>query len=939
MTDEGSVFVARERELARLNEALNAALAGQGQVCFVTGEAGSGKTALVTEFARRAEKAHPDLVVAMGNCNAQTGTGDAYLPFREILGLLTGNVEDKQTISSDNANRLRELLRWSGNALLEFGPDLIDVLVPGAGMIAKAATFVADQAGWLEKMEEFMERKGLRRAKDEATGISDTALEQSHLFEQYTNVLRALAAKRPLMLVVDDLQWADMASISLLFHLGRRIDESRILLVGTYRPAEVALGRAGERHPLDKVLAEFKRYCGDIWVDLARAAETEGRQFVDALLDTKPNRLGEGFRQALFQHTDGHPLFTVELLRDMKERGDLVQDEEGRWVEGPALDWGTLPARVEGVIEERIGRLEAELQETLTVASVEGEEFIAEVIARVRDIDERGLVRQLSRELDKRHRLVQAQGRQRVNRQRLSLYRFRHNLFQRYLYNSLDEVEREFVHEDVGNVLEELYGEQAYEIAPQLARHFLEAGDEERALPYVMEAGHQAQRAYANEEAIHHFRTALEVTEEITGDVSEEKITIHEHLGDVLVNIGRYDEALESYTAALDLLEGVASPGRVAALYRKAGIVHRLKGQYAVALERLNQAQEALEGAHSAEMSRICTCRATVLYRQGEATKALEWCQRGLELAQEVEEREELAHAYMLRGTIHGDLGNLNAAIEDCLESLGISQETDDLLQQAKAHNGLGANYYYKGDWERAVTHYQQSLEIRERVGDVTGMATVSNNLGEVYLDQGRFDEAAACFQRCLESWEAMGFQLGVALSYRNLGQVCIRREEWEAALEHLQTSLQMLEEMGLRDWLMAEVYRHLAEAHLGLGQWETAYGFAQRSLDIAVAQGIKLVEGSARRVLGQVYRSQGQWEEAEALLEESLRLSEELGLRYEAGQALWELALLYRDRARAEGSDHDRAKMAEALNRATAIFEELGAQWDLAHAMELKAN
>jgi len=90
MTTERSVFVAREHELAQLNEFLDTTLASQGQVCFVVGEAGSGKTALVTEFARRAEKAHPDFIVALGNCSAQTGIGDPYLPFREILALLTG---------------------------------------------------------------------------------------------------------------------------------------------------------------------------------------------------------------------------------------------------------------------------------------------------------------------------------------------------------------------------------------------------------------------------------------------------------------------------------------------------------------------------------------------------------------------------------------------------------------------------------------------------------------------------------------------------------------------------------------------------------------------------------------------------------------------------------------------------------------------------------
>jgi len=117
----------------------------------------------------------------------------------------------------------------------------------------------------------------------------------------------------------------------------------------------VSLGRGGERHPLEPVLNELKRYLGDVWVDLAQTEKAEGRQFVDALLDSEPNRLGEGFRQALFRHTGGHPLFTIELLREMQERGDLIEDE-GRWVEGPTLNWGALPARVQGVIEERIGR-------------------------------------------------------------------------------------------------------------------------------------------------------------------------------------------------------------------------------------------------------------------------------------------------------------------------------------------------------------------------------------------------------------------------------------------------------------------------------------------------------------------------------------------------------------------------------------------------------
>jgi predicted ATPase len=409
MTEQ--VFVAREQELFQLQTFLAGALAGQGQVVFVTGEAGAGKTALVTEFTRRAEDAHADLLVALGNCNAQTGIGDPYLPFREVLGLLTGDVEAglaQGDITQENAGRLRDFLRLSGQALVDLGPDLIEIFVPGVALATRAGAFVAGSVGWLDRLDELMERKALRRAQDVAAGAGSSGPDQSRIFEQYTQVLQALAAQQPLLVVMDDLHWADTSSISLLFHLGRRMGESRILMVGTYRPEDVALGRAGGRHPLEDVISEFKRYYGDVWVDLGQAAQAEGQQFVDALLDTNPNRLREAFRQALFRHTDGHPLFTVELLRDMRERGDLLQDSGGRWVEAPTVAWDTMPARAEGVIERRIGRLEEALREALTVASVEGEDFTAQVVARVQEIRERQLLHELSQVLEKRHRLVRA---------------------------------------------------------------------------------------------------------------------------------------------------------------------------------------------------------------------------------------------------------------------------------------------------------------------------------------------------------------------------------------------------------------------------------------------------------------------------------------------------------------------------------------------------
>ena len=174
---------------------------------------------------------------------------------------------------------------------------------------------------------------------------------------------------------------------------------ARVFILSAYRPAEVALGRPltslapehgepaakRERHPLEKALSEFKRRFGEIEIDLE---EADGRRFVEGYLDAEPNRLEDSFREMLTRQTGAHPLFTVELLRGMQERGDLIQDAEGRWVEGSELDWEVLPGRVEAVIAERVNRLPKPLRGALRAASVEGEVFAAEVVARAQVVGE-----------------------------------------------------------------------------------------------------------------------------------------------------------------------------------------------------------------------------------------------------------------------------------------------------------------------------------------------------------------------------------------------------------------------------------------------------------------------------------------------------------------------------------------------------------------------
>lgn len=544
-------FVAREQELARLQHALDAAKAGQGQPLFVIGGAGRGKTTLLSEFSRRALANDPDLLVVSGHANAYTGIGDPYLPWRAALKLLLGDVEAGVAggqLTLVQARRLWMALPITLPLLADHAPDLVGPFIASQSLLARAALVIDNQGDWLPRLEK-------------AANASSMRLEQARLFAQFTALLHAIAARRPLLLILEDLHWADASSINLLFHCCRQLSGHAICLLGAYRHNAIAVSQDGHPHPLVGVMAELKRQYGDIWLDLAAVDANQGRHFVDAYLDAQAVALTEpsaqDFRQALFAHTRGHPLFTVELVHDLQERGDLQQAEDGSWSVAHATDWARLPAKVEGVIEQRLASVAEDLRQALTVASVEGEIFTAEVVALVQGGPARALVLRLSGEGDRQHRLVNAQALEWVGSQRLAHYRFRHHLFQRYLYQQLDESERVYLHEAVGQAIEALYGEQIAECAVQLAHHFQLAGRANKAIHYLERAAHAALHKSAYAETERHVTLALDLLAglPLTPERNEQELRLQVALGQTLLiakGFGR-PEVAQAFNRAREL--------------------------------------------------------------------------------------------------------------------------------------------------------------------------------------------------------------------------------------------------------------------------------------------------------------------------------------------------------------------------------------------------
>ncbi|NPV07352.1 MAG: DUF2791 family P-loop domain-containing protein [Anaerolineae bacterium] len=858
--DQLPPFVGRERELAQLGRYLEKAVSGQGQVAFVVGEPGSGKTMLLHEFAHRALETYPELVVASGSGNAYTGTGDPYLPFLDLLRMLTGDVQARHSqgaVTREQAQRLWQMVPQAAQAVVAHGPALLDVFVPAAPLLARARSVADSGNSWVAALEEATRRKG-------------STPPQPQLFEQFTQVVQTLARGRPLLLTVDDLQWADRGSIELLFHLGRRLADSPILLLGAYRPGEVALGREGERHPLEPVANELRSQYGTAPVDLDRA---EGRRFLEALLDRETNRLPAQFRDTLYHHTGGHPLFTVELLQDLRERGGLVRDDQGCWREGPGLDWEGLPTRLEAVIGERVGRLPPQCRQMLEVASLEGEEFTAEVVARVLEVPALEIVHRLSGELARRHQLVRAQSLEHLDGQRLSRYRFRHYLFQRYLYQSLDRVEQAHLHEAVGRAQEEIWGEAADEMALQLAWHYEEAGLALMAAGAYLRAGDQAQWMAAMPQAEIHYRKGLALMatlpEEHRDVQTEMRLQTGLCVAAGLTRSAASPDLTPLYERALELCQRAGDAQLLLQVLAELEYHHEVRADYDRALEILAQAFGPL-------------------LTRGDPY-ALTW--------------------------VHGLLGRV-------LRLLGHFGPARVHLETAAAWTASHSEEFAAPAWppglwwhlarvlgvlgypEQGLRRCEELRQMAERLGHPAMLAMARGRTAwyryELHREERTLDEwtaASATFQR------ETGGEWRDATAFRRAyrGEVLLHRGQAVEGSQHIRAAVEALVRDGFL-YDVPEVLVWLAEAYLGAGRPDAGLNAAALGLRLVRRTSQRFAESSLHRAMGDLHRQRGRPHD-EWLAEARYLSALDVARRQEAKlfelQAATALARLWRDQGK----------------------------------------
>ena len=814
-----SSLVGRDKEYARLIRHLEAASQGKGQLVIVDGEVGVGKTRLVQELLDRSE---PDFHLLIGRCYES----EMALPYQPLVEALRGY------LPTVDLNRLQISSLWL-REVSKLVPELSETLPDLPNNVPL-----------------------------------NTDTERSRLFEGVARFLVALSRQHPLLLFIDDLHWADQATLVLLQYLARHVTRERILLIGAYRTEDL-------NGPLTNTMRSLSQDGLLSRITLRRLTLEEVTTLIREMAGMESG--GEKFSRRLYRETEGNPFFIFEVVRSLFEEGILYRDEHG-W-STDLKDFATnyaqilIPTSMRDVIQARLNRLDEVSYQVLETAAVFRQQFYFVTVKRACDKSE-------DEALDAFDRLLSAQLVKEVEVGiKGSSYDFNHDKIREVAYRQMSGARRQQVHRRVGEALEMEYRDRLDEVVSRLAHHFTAGGNKEKALRYSIRAGDRARELYANEEAIAYYQRALELAE-----IKEELATICEGLGDVYALVGKHHNAIESYKSVLDYAGEGLDKRRVAEIHRKIGRVYERNGGRALALEHFRIGRGILESdGPSLEMVRLDSGMAFLNIRRGQYEDAIRFCQRSL----------------------------------DMLEKL--PENVDSRKERARIYNNLGSIYLNWSDYPRAIDHFEKSLTIRIENGDTHGTAVLYNNLGVVHERQGNYDKAFEYHRQSFELEKEIGDIYGLAISHTNLGLILSRREDYPQALHHLEEAVGICGDIEC-EWLLPETYRVMAEVRLALGEVAEALECGQASLEMAYKTGDKVFEGVAHRVLGKV-KALGyqQWEEGERHFSESINILRPLGNEHELGKSYYECGLMLRDEGKV-------GRAQEHLSLAIDIFERTGA-------------
>ena len=830
-----STLVGREAEMIRLHARLASALGGQRQLVFVTGEPGIGKTALVEMFLAEVGPASA-LRIGSGQCVEQYGAAEVYLPVLEALGRLG---------------------RAAG------GDELVEVLKQHAPT-------------WLQQLPGLLSDSDVEAVRRRAHGAS-----RGRMLRELVEALEALTRDTPLVLLLEDLHWSDSATIDLLGMLARRREPARLLVLGTYRPADVA----ATAHPLRWVQQELQLhgYCDEIPLEFLTATAVD-----EYLARRFP---GHGFpaelAQVLHRNTDGNPLFLVNTVDDLIGQGQLSQ-VDGRWrLSGPAEDIAArTPATLWQLVDRQVERLTADEQSVLLAASVSGAEFSAAVVVAAGIDPQQGELR--CEALARRGQFLRAVGvAEWPDGTVAGRYAFIHALYQQVLYGRISIGLRVGLHLRTAERLERGHGARAEEIAGELAMHFEHGKDFDRAAQYHHQAGEHALQQHGYREAIEHATRGLESLKALP----ESRERVRRELG-LQVTRGAGLTAIEGYSApevartyarAWELCTQVGETSQILPVLRGIGRFYVVRGEFQTAREvgtRLLTIAEARRDTGLLLMAR--NALGIVSMYAGEFETALDHLERGIELFDSVAHNPTEATLFRLvppgvTCAIHAGwtlwmLGYPDRAADHTREGLALARSLDQPFGASYACHLAAALHRWRGESQVVQELEDEALAHDREHGFGLLLAAGMIQRGWLLAEGGQREEGLAQIQEGLAKHRETG---AVVLVPAIMGMIAELQQKLGRPVEALATVTEALRaaQQSRQHYWESELYRLTgvltlqATAPPGREATSAAESHFLQGIEIARRQRAKWLELRATMDLTRLWATQGKVREARALL------------------------------------------------------------------------
>ena len=909
-------FVDREKELSTLMNLHDKALEGQGQVLFITGEAGIGKTRLVTEFGQHARAFGS--VFASGTSYEQEAA-PPYAPWIDVLRSVIGET------------RREVLAKIPGIWAAE-----ISRLVPELAIQAKELGI----KGWI-------------LGRETSSFITPTTdQERVRLFQAVTDFLITASQQRPLIVFLDDLLWADTASLQLFHYVARRISRQKIMLVATYRDVELE-----ESHPLNRMILDLNRERLLQQIVLSRFT-------IDFVAKLISNNLGEGevseeLAQLIYDKTRGNPFFTEEVLRSLVEQGAVFKGDAG-WAVKDVVSV-QIPRSVKAVIKQRVAHLPGECTQILSITSVVGMQFSLNLLTKIAEDDVDKLIELVESAL--KARLVEEK---QIGKE--VVYVFADEQIRDFLYEEISLIRRRKFHIKVGQAIEELGQDYVDSHVDELAHHYIQGGDIAKAADYSVKAGDYAAKIYANQEAVKHYTNALELLEEAQ---PEKRLDIIAKSAYASLRLGDFRECESFCRKAIELAENLGDVKRNAELHGLLGMsvwwsTNDPPGALKILQEGL-KIIEKLEG--TVEEAAICQHISRIYALTGEEQTAIPWCQRAINIAKKSGANEVLAQAYQSLA-ISLPVEKKNDILTYLEESRRISLENKLEDPACRAHVNLGSVYsLLKGDYKKAEDIYLKGMDYARRVGfpaygewmvgelahfvyiplgewDKSEQITlaslpVAQELGELYLlraklplvfsnlYRGNLDKVESLLMEILPIAEKSHWTELLLSCYEAAGRLYLEKKDFVNALKPLTKAKELLVQ-GITQGLFLQTMFVKLRVHLEAQQLSEAEETYRQIRQLATAIDEPWSTAFYHWATGIMAISREKMSESIDDLKKAAEIFRQVGRKYELAivlqtlsQTLWSL---------------DKENEAEqTLDETERIFKELSAKRDLEKLSELK--